>query len=525
MQSTLHHPHRAPTRGRGILAAVAVGLVLASCSSDRASSSDNQPTGVEGYVQPLGTQTAFGSVTPVLTPRADLAPADAGEVHLSYAPEVPATITRSDQRVWEVTLEVVEAVCPLDPANGVTTLMWGYKVNGDDAVTCGTPGPVLRGRVGDIARITLINPATSVHPHNIDFHAVTGQGGGAADLTAAPGETKTIEARLLYPGAFMYHCAFGDVPVHIAHGMYGMFIVDPEVPLPPADHEWAVMQSEWYVTEPDAAGVAELDMDAMFAEEPRYVTFNGRTDALTGDNALKMQVGERARIYMVNEGLNLDSNWHPIGSHWDAVWAEAATHPSNAPIRGSQSTLVVAGGGTITDLIGQVPSTIILVDHALVRTFYKGAIGMVIVEGDPNAEIFSAGATDLTAGGSSGAPSGDGGSDASDEGAATPSTDPVETDAVEITEGAYLPDNAAVAYTPATIKVAAGTTVTWTNNDIIAHTVTSGTTDGRSGSPDGSYDSGNVEPGQTYQQTYDEPGTFTYFCVPHPWMTGTVIVE
>lgn len=101
-----------------------------------------------------------------------------------------------------------------------------------------------------------------------------------------------------------------------------------------------------------------------------------------------MGVGERGRIYFVNEGLNLDSNFHPIGSHWDLVYPEAATHPSNGVIRGSQSTLVVAGGGTVVEIDGLVPSTIILVDHALVRTFYKGAIGLLVVEGDANPEIF-----------------------------------------------------------------------------------------------------------------------------------------
>ena len=45
----------------------------------------------------------------------------------------------------------------------------------------------------------------------------------------------------------MYHCAYGDVPAHIVHGMYGMFIVDPATPLPTVDHEWAIVQSEWYV--------------------------------------------------------------------------------------------------------------------------------------------------------------------------------------------------------------------------------------------------------------------------------------
>ena len=194
------------------------------------------------------------SIKPELTPVADLQPAPGDEQHLSIAPELAPTITRTDQRIWDVHLESIEGVCPLDPANEVTTEMWGFRIAGEDDVHCGSPGPILRGRVGDVVNVTLTNLSGNQNPHNIDFHAITGQGGGAADLTAAPGETATVQIRLLYPGAFMYHCAFGDVPMHIAHGMYGMWVVDPEEPLPDVEHEWAIMQSEWYVGEPGADG-------------------------------------------------------------------------------------------------------------------------------------------------------------------------------------------------------------------------------------------------------------------------------
>ena len=62
----------------------------------------------------------------------------------------------------------------------------------------------------------------------------------------------------------------------------------------------------------------------MTNEAPSFVVFNGAVGALTGDNALQMAVGERARIYFINAGLNLTSNFHPIGSHWDKVYPEAA---------------------------------------------------------------------------------------------------------------------------------------------------------------------------------------------------------
>jgi nitrite reductase (NO-forming) len=447
------------------------------------------------------------SIIPALTRLADLETAIDAEERMTYAPAVPERALRSDQRVVEFEIDIIEGECVIDPTNNVSTLMWGFRIGGDEVTNCGSPGPILRARVGDLARITVTNLAGNVHPHNIDFHAVTGQGGGAAGTTVGPGETATVNSRLLYPGAFMYHCAFGDVPEHIAHGMYGMFIVDPETPLPDVDHEWAIMQSEWYLGEPNANGLAEFDRERLELEHPTYVTFNGRTDALVDDNALTMDVGERARFYMVNEGLNLASNFHPIGSHWDVVYPEAATHPVNRVIRGSQSTLVVAGGGTVTELLGQVPSTVILVDHALIRTFYKGCIGMVVISGEENA-ILSVGDDGLSAA-------------AENEPVVAAPGDP---NTVDIPSGAFDPANAATAYTPGVISVSAGTTVTWINNDSVFHTITSGPTNGTVATPDGLFDSGQVQPGETYEHTFDEPGTFDYHCTPHPWMKGQVEV-
>ena len=454
-----------------------------------------------------GTPAPHEDIRPDLTPVASLAAAPDGEEHVAYAPSVPAPITRTDQRIIDIRLESTQGVCPLDPTKGVSTEMWGFRVAGDD-VTCGTPGPVLRGRVGDVVRITLTNLAGNTDAHNIDFHAVTGMGGGAAALSVNPGDTASIQIRLLYPGAFMYHCAYGDVPVHIAHGMYGMFIVDPETPLPAVDHEWAMTQSEWYVGEADADGLAIFESSTLLAEDPRYVTFNGRTDALSGENTLRMNVGERARIYFVNEGLNLDSNFHPIGSHWDTVYPEAATHSVNPVIRGSQSTLVVAGGGTVVEIDALVPSTIILVDHALVRTFYKGAIGTIVVEGAENPELF----------GVIGPGTGD------DGGHDITSTTVAAGAEVIITKDAFLLENALQAFSPPDLTVPVGTTVRWVNQDAIAHTVTSGISDGTAGTPDGRFDSSFIDPGDNFTFTFTEPGTYPYFCVPHPFMNGTITV-
>ena len=446
------------------------------------------------------------SVRPDLVPVAQLAAAPSDEVHATYAPEAAPAISRTDQRHWDVALEVVEGVCPIDPVNGITTDMWGFRIAGDSEVVCGSPGPVLRGRVGDWVTVTLTNLAGNTSPHNIDFHSVTGQGGGAAALTVNPGETASVEFRLLYPGVFMYHCAYGDIPAHITHGMYGVFIVDPESPLPAVDHEWVMAQSEWYVSEPDSSGMSHFDTTSLRLEEPRFVTFNGRTDALSGDNTLAMAVGERARIYFVNEGLNLDANFHPIGSHWDVVYPEGATHQANRVIRGSQTTLVVAGGGTVVEIDALVPSTIILVDHALVRSIYKGAIGTIVISGDVNPEIFVA---------EPGAP---------DDHAMTTTTAAAAGAEVLIPVNAFDPTKPENAFAPLDLTVSVGTTVRWTNQDTQAHTVTSGTSDGLVGTADGLFGSPFLNPGDTFTYTFATAGTYSYFCTPHPWMIGSVTV-
>ncbi len=491
-----------------------------------ATNGGNGGTGGNGGNSGDGGQTASEDVLPTLTPKAQLQPVPAGESNVAYAPNVPPAATRTEQAIVDVHFDVVEGVQAIDP-NGTQYTTWGYRLHGDDTVTTGTPGPMIRARVGDIVRFTLTN--NGAMPHNVDFHAVTGQGGGAADTTVAPGETATIEARLLYPGIFMYHCAAGDVPQHIVQGMYGGILVDPQEPLANVEHELYMVQSEYYTTT-DASGALITDRAAVTNEDPTFVVFNGAAGSLTGDNAPKMQVGERMRIYFVNAGLNLDSNFHPIGSHWDKVWQEGAL--LNNPLRGSQTTLVPAGGGTVVELIAQVPQTIVLVDHALARAFDKGAIGQIVVTGDANPEIFEG----FPVAPSTAAPS-PGQTDAPSETPGQPTAPPPSGEptpaasgtsfTVDIPAGAFTfqPDGATdefaeaenpADYAPNVLMVPLGATVTWTNNDPgMVHTVTAA---------DGSFDSGMLATGQSWSYTFDQPGDFDYTCTPHPWMKGRVSV-
>ena len=308
-------------------------------------------------------------------------PATTGADIVRDPTDIPAQIemgVREPQTV-RIDLETVEIEGQL--ADGTTYKYWTF--NGK------VPGPFYRVRVGDTIEVHLKNLTNSTMAHSVDFHAVTGPGGGAASNTVIPGASATIEVRLLYPGLFMYHCAFGDVPEPIVRGRFGGVLVDPETPLPAVEHELYMVQSEFY-TMPGAAEGDPLvtDRPAVTMEHPTYVVFNGARGSLMGENAPRIQVGERMRIYFVNAGLNLISSFHAIGSHWDKVYQEGTLF--NPPLRGSQTTLVPAGGSTIVELIGQVPATLVLVDHALARAFDKGAIGQVIVEGEPTPAIFEA---------------------------------------------------------------------------------------------------------------------------------------
>jgi nitrite reductase (NO-forming) len=507
-----------------------VTLLLAGCTPRQAGwtplpSSSASPV-ANGSASPTATTPPAGDsddVLPVLTPKGELAPVPAGEVNVAYAPNVPPAATRTGQAIVEVQFDIVEGVQAINP-NGLEYTTWGYRLHGDSAVTTGTPGPIIRARVGDVLRFSLTN--LGAMPHNVDFHAVTGQGGGAHDTTVAPGETAVIEARLLYPGMFMYHCAAGDVPNHIAQGMYGGILVDPERPLPPVEHELYMVQSEYYTTDP-AAGALTTDRNAMTDEHPQFVVFNGAVGALTGENAPKMQVGETMRIYFVNAGLNLDSNFHPIGSHWDKVWSEGAL--LNDPLRGSQTTLVPAGGSTVVELIAWVPMTVVLVDHALARAFDKGAIGQIVITGDADPEIFEfvgkSGEPKPTA---SPAPGGSAVPSATPDASATPAGSPASGFHVDIVPGSSTfqdsdaPDEFAESETPAdysvnVLMVPLGALVTWTNHEEAqVHTVTA---------VDGSFDSGFMATGASFSHTFDAPGEFEYFCGPHPWMRAKIIVE
>ena len=298
------------------------------------------------------------------------------EAVLTSAPQVPPPITRRHPARVKVDVEVVEKVMRL--SDGVEYIMWGFG---------GTvPGPFIRVREGDTVEFHLHNHPSSKLPHNIDLHAVTGPGGGAASSFTAPGHSSTFSFEVLNPGLFVYHCATAPVGMHIANGMYGLILVEPKEGLPEVDREYYVMQSEFYTTGGyGEEGLQPFSMEKALREDADYVVFNGSVGSMVGDNALRADIGETVRLFIGNGGPNLVSSFHVIGEIFDSVYVEGGTTVN----KNVQTTMVPAGGSTIAEFRVEVPGTFILVDHSIFRAFNKGAIGMLKVEGEENLSIYS----------------------------------------------------------------------------------------------------------------------------------------
>ncbi|HSJ13364.1 MAG TPA: copper-containing nitrite reductase [Longimicrobiales bacterium] len=294
---------------------------------------------------------------------------------LTAPPHVPPPITRKHATTVKVELEVIEKVMKL--ANGVEYEFWTFG---------GTvPGSFIRIREGDVVEFVLRNHHSSKVPHNIDLHAVTGQGGGAEATMVLPGEDAGMTFRALQPGLYVYHCAMAPVPMHIANGMYGLILVEPAEGLPAVDHEFYVMQGDFYTKgrhgEP---GLQAFDYQKLYDEKPDYVLFNGAVGAMTGDNAPEVKAGETVRLFVGNGGPNLSSSFHAIGEIFDVVRMEGGSLIN----RNVQTTMIPAGGSTIVEFRADVPSTVLLVDHAISRVFNKGALAAIRVVGDEQPLVF-----------------------------------------------------------------------------------------------------------------------------------------
>jgi nitrite reductase (NO-forming) len=348
----------------------------------------HRQAGMEGkFIVGSGNSTASnntdpnyaGGGAPVAPASVAAGPADPNAVDIIRDPtDIPAPIGNRGPEFIRVDLETVELSGQL--ADGTTYKYWTF--NGK------VPGPFIRVRSGDTVEVHLKNLPDSLMAHSVDFHAVTGPGGGAVATQTQPGGETMFTFKALNPGLYVYHCATPMVAHHISNGMYGLILVEPAGGLPVVDREFYVMQGEIYTAQPFGTSGALLDDTVKLVNEsPEYFVFNGAALALAGDtHALRANVGETVRIYFGVGGPNFISSFHVIGEIFDRVFDQASL--TSPPLTDVQTTLVPPGGATMVEFKLEVPGRYILVDHALSR-LQRGLAGYLYAEGEPNLDIFN----------------------------------------------------------------------------------------------------------------------------------------
>jgi nitrite reductase (NO-forming) len=264
----------------------------------------------------------------------------------------PATVQRVRFAMTEKTVEI---------APGKVVKVWTF---GDRV-----PGPVVRVRVGDTVEATIVNRTKM--PHSIDFHAAR-IAPNRAFRDVEPGGTFTFRFTASSPGVFMYHCGTAPVVHHIANGMYGMIIVEPEGGLQPVDRELAFVQSEFYVS--DTPGMPADDAKLM-SKDADVVAFNGYA-AQYKDEPIVVKRGERIRAFVLAAGPNTWSAFHVVGTIFDRAWQDG--NPANEQI-GNQTLNLSASQGAIAEFRLDEEGIYPFVTHDFTNAA-KGAVGLLKTE-------------------------------------------------------------------------------------------------------------------------------------------------
>ncbi len=302
---------------------------------------------------PLGTSRAAGTAThdavldPAATPPSGWHPLD------------PVLQPAPSGTVHRITLVAEDRELPVAP--GVTQDMWTF--NGQ------VPAPILRGQVGDLFEVTLVNRSTM--GHSLDFHAASQP--TEAMATVAPGHSMTEEFVASHAGIFLYHCGTPPILEHLANGMYGAVIVDPPI-LPPVSEELVMVQSELYFGPPGRSG----DYSAMLAGRASAVVFNGYADGYAF-SPIHVPAGKPIRIWVLDAGPSDDTSFHVIGAQFGTVFKEGAylLQPGSPTEGASQALDLMPGQGGFVELTLPTPGRYAILDHHLDHAAI-GAVGYLV---------------------------------------------------------------------------------------------------------------------------------------------------
>lgn len=285
--------------------------------------------------------------------------------------DVPPPVKYRTASLVRVTLTAKEVLGTLDPAAGTTYRYWTF--NGK------VPGPMIRVRQGDTVEVTLQNEPSSHMAHSIDFHAALGPGGGAALSQTIPDQSKTFTFKATTPGLFVYHCGTPMIAEHMANGMYGLILVEPEKGLSHVDHEYYIVQGEIYTVEPKGKqGLQLFSATKLMAEKPEYFVFNGAVDALRTQHPMPAKVGETVRVFFGNAGPNQTSSSHVVGEIFTKVYQDGSL--TSAPLTDVQTAGVPSGAAAVLEFAAKKPGKFALMDHAISR-MAKGNMAVFDISG------------------------------------------------------------------------------------------------------------------------------------------------
>jgi nitrite reductase (NO-forming) len=337
--------------------------------------------GCAGNEAPAVTETATDAA-----PAQSDGPAETDADRVAADPtDLPDPVDWPSPKTHEVTLTVEEVTAEIEPGVTFDYMTFDGQI----------PGPMIRVRQGDTVEFTMENAPDNAMAHNVDFHAVYGTGGGAVATTASPGSENSMRFQARYPGAFIYHCAVPNLDYHISAGMFGMIVVEPKGGLPEVDRELYLGQHELY-TDKDTGeeGHHGFDFESMADESPTYVVLNGEKYAWAAARygPLEVEQGERVRVFLVDGGPNVSSNFHPIGNVWSEAYRDGGL-PEDGDFgeyadKNIQTMKVPPGSCMIGEMETPVPERIKLVDHALSRVARKGLLAEVDVTGQEDEAIY-----------------------------------------------------------------------------------------------------------------------------------------
>jgi nitrite reductase (NO-forming) len=341
-------------------------IVIGAWLAISAHNASNQATQAAASAKAANTSSSSSSASTsagtVATPSfAGIAPANADAIAMRHAAFPAALPAAPAGPVAHVNLGIADRTVSIAP--GIRYQAWTF---GDSA-----PGPVIHVRQGQKVAVTLTN--NGMMAHSVDFHAAqVAPNVDFADI--APGGSKTFSFTASIPGVFMYHCGTAPAFEHIANGMYGAIIVEPKN-MPPVQHQYVLVSSEWYLNAPGNGAPATLDVTKAEQMTPDWVTFNGYA-AQYKTHPLTSMPGQTVRFWVVDAGPSLNTEFHVVGTILKRAWLNADL--VDAPQHDIQTAVVPAGGGGVFDVTIPKAGIYPFVSHSFASVML-GEVGLLNV--------------------------------------------------------------------------------------------------------------------------------------------------